>query len=54
MVRKNLLGVTSGFFAEPSKEKWQSAVEAGLTEAELGFKWEFSDDERSKKRTMIT
>jgi sugar phosphate isomerase/epimerase len=41
---KNLLGIASGFFAEPAKEKWQSAVKAGLTEAELGLH-EFSRDD---------
>lgn len=37
---KNLMGVSSGFFEKPTKEKWLSAVESGLTETELGL-WEY-------------
>ena len=40
---KNLLGVASGFFADFTKEKWQSAVKAGLTEVEFGL-WGFQPD----------
>ena len=39
----NKLGVASSFFKEPMYEKWQSAVKAGITECELGFKWELSE-----------
>ncbi|MCL2159244.1 MAG: sugar phosphate isomerase/epimerase [Oscillospiraceae bacterium] len=46
---KNLLGLTGGFFKEPTKEKWQAAVAAGLTEVEIGFDWQLPDDEACKK-----
>ena len=34
---KNLLGLSFGFFTEPSVEKWKSALDAGFTEAEIGI-----------------
>ena len=46
---KRLFGVASGFFAEPTSEKWRSAVEAGLTEAELGFSYGLSDGDMAEK-----
>lgn len=33
----NKLGTYAGFFAEASKEKWEEAAAAGLTEVELGI-----------------
>lgn len=33
----NLLGVSYGFFMEPTAERWHEAVDAGLTEVELGL-----------------
>jgi len=35
------LGLSSGFFKEPAADKWRAAVDAGFTEAELGFPWRF-------------
>lgn len=34
---KNKLGTFAGFFKEGTKEKWMEAVQAGLTEVELGI-----------------
>ncbi|MDI9471261.1 MAG: sugar phosphate isomerase/epimerase family protein [Bacillota bacterium] len=34
---KNKLGLSSGFFQEPSLENWKRALEAGFTEVELGM-----------------
>ena len=33
------LGLSSGFFKEPTAEKWRAAVAAGFTDAELDFPW---------------
>jgi len=35
------LGLSSGFFKEPTADKWRAAVAAGFTDAELGFPWKF-------------
>jgi len=35
------LGLASGFFKEPTADKWREAVDAGFTDAELGFPWKF-------------
>ncbi|MDI9498293.1 MAG: sugar phosphate isomerase/epimerase family protein [Bacillota bacterium] len=34
---RNKLGLSSGFFREPSLENWRSALDAGFTEVELGM-----------------
>jgi len=39
------LGLSSGFFKEPTPEKWRAAVAAGFTEAELGFPWKFPPED---------
>jgi len=46
---KNLLGLSSGFFVEPTKDKWRAAVKAGLTEAELAFEWKLQDGDAFEK-----
>ena len=50
---KNLLGIPSGFFKESTKEKWQSALEAGLTEVELNLKGVSVDDILLNRATEI-
>ena len=41
---KRALGLASGFFKQPTTEKWRAAVEAGFTDAELGFPWLMQPD----------
>jgi len=36
---ERILGLASGFFKEPTAEKWRAAIAAGFTDAELGFQW---------------
>ena len=38
------LGLASGFFEEPSAEKWRAAVAAGFTDAELNLPWKLPPD----------
>ena len=42
---KHTLGLASGFFKQPTAEKWRAAVDAGFTEAELGFPWKFPPED---------
>jgi len=39
------LGLSSGFFKEPTPETWHAALAAGFTEAELGFPWKFPPED---------
>jgi len=39
MVHERVHGLASGFFTEPTAEKWRAAIMAGFTDAELGFQW---------------
>lgn len=41
---KHTLGLASGFFTQPTTEKWRAAVEAGFTDAELDFPWQMAPD----------
>jgi len=41
---KHTLGLASGFFKQPTTEKWRVAVEAGFTDAELDFPWQMAPD----------
>ncbi|MGB3927210.1 MAG: sugar phosphate isomerase/epimerase [Clostridiales bacterium] len=40
----NKLGLTSGFFKNPTKESWESAVAAGITDIELGLSHDFDTE----------
>jgi sugar phosphate isomerase/epimerase len=40
----NLLGLNSGFFEEPTVEKWQAVRGVGITEVELGPDWKLAED----------
>jgi len=42
---RHILGLASGFFREPTPEKWRGALAAGFTDAELGFRLRLSLDE---------
>jgi len=45
MKKQTALGLASGFFKEPTVEKWRGALAAGFTDAELGFPWTLPPDE---------
>ena len=38
------LGLASGFFKEPTPDKWRAAIAAGFTDAELDFPWTLPPD----------
>jgi len=42
---KHTLGLASGFFADPTPEKWRAALAAGFTDAELDFPWKLPPQE---------
>ena len=42
---EHTLGLSSGFFREPTADNWRAAVDAGFTEAELGFPWKFPPED---------
>ena len=41
---KHTLGLASGFFRQPTAEKWRAAAAVGFTDAELDFPWQMAPD----------